>query len=131
MSAKSSSIATERFLWYSFSSFNQGRDLSDRRAAILTAAGPLFEKHGLRAATMEAIARAAGVAKPTLYAYFPDKDAVFRAVAEHVRAERRGSRAAALRAQGGAVQRVGAALVAELRERLQLRMRSPHASELY
>ena len=39
-----------------------------KRETILRAASTLFLKHGLRGTSMEAIARAAGIAKPTLYA---------------------------------------------------------------
>ena len=51
-----------------------------KREAILAAARTLFLKHGLRGTSMEAIAREAGIAKPTLYAYFPDKAAIFSAL---------------------------------------------------
>ena len=34
-------------------------------------------RDGLRGTTMEAIARQAGIAKATLYAQYPDKEAVF------------------------------------------------------
>ena len=60
----------------------------DRREKVLTAARGLFLRHGLRATTMEAIAREAGVAKPTLYAHFPDKDAVFLAILSQLLAEK-------------------------------------------
>ena len=53
-----------------------------RRARILAAARHLILLNGLRATTMEAIAREARVAKPTLYGYFPDKEAVFGAIIE-------------------------------------------------
>jgi TetR/AcrR family transcriptional regulator, mexJK operon transcriptional repressor len=46
-----------------------------RKAAIET-----FLAHGFDAATMEAIAHAAGITKRTLYARFPDKHALFAAV---------------------------------------------------
>ena len=50
---------------------------NEKRRRIIEAAWRLALKQGLRAATMEALAREAGVAKGTLYAHFPDKDAVF------------------------------------------------------
>jgi TetR/AcrR family transcriptional regulator, mexJK operon transcriptional repressor len=43
-----------------------------RNAAVAT-----FVKHGYDATTMEAIARAAGITRRTLYARYPDKRAVF------------------------------------------------------
>lgn len=47
---------------------------------IIHAAQSLILESGLKATTMEAIAERAGIAKGTLYAYFPDKDAVAEAV---------------------------------------------------
>ena len=55
----------------------QSIELGDR---ILDAAAALFLQHGYAATSIEAIARAAGVAKRTLYARFPDKGAIFPAV---------------------------------------------------
>ena len=52
----------------------------ERRARIVDAARHLILRQGLRATTMEAIAREARIAKPTLYGYFPDKEAVFAAI---------------------------------------------------
>lgn len=43
-----------------------------RRAAVAT-----FVKHGYDGTTMEAIARAAGITRRTLYARYPDKRAIF------------------------------------------------------
>lgn len=62
----------------------RGRPRStDKDEAILSAATQLFLSRGFEAASMDAIADAAGVAKVTIYARFPDKDALFRAVLEH------------------------------------------------
>jgi AcrR family transcriptional regulator len=49
----------------------------ERRAAILDAALDLFSKHGFAAARLDDVANKAGVAKGTLYLYFPDKEALF------------------------------------------------------
>jgi AcrR family transcriptional regulator len=99
--------------------------------AILRAAESLFLKHGLRGTSMEAIARAAGIAKPTLYAYFPDKVAVFNALAQELVALWRAEFLAALRGEGDVVQRVGAALTAKHKAAMRLLTGSPHAAELY
>ncbi|MGE3845842.1 MAG: TetR/AcrR family transcriptional regulator, partial [Gammaproteobacteria bacterium] len=48
-----------------------------RRERLVVAAETLFSRHGLRAVTMAAIAAEAGLAKATVYAYFPDKEALF------------------------------------------------------
>src|ERR1700728_4147497 len=52
------------------------------RARILTAAGELFYRHGIRAVGVEAIAEAAGTNKMTLYRHFTSKDEL---VAEYLR----------------------------------------------
>ena len=53
---------------------------SPKRQAILTAAGELFMQQGYGATSMDAIARAAGVSKATLYAHFASKDALFATI---------------------------------------------------
>jgi AcrR family transcriptional regulator len=45
--------------------------------AVTSAARVLFLDQGFSATSMEAIAKAAGVSKATLYAYFPSKEALF------------------------------------------------------
>ncbi|MBR0553395.1 TetR/AcrR family transcriptional regulator [Stakelama marina] len=57
-------------------------DRTERRRVILRAATEVFAARGYRAATMEEIAAAAGVAKGTLYLYFPSKEALFFALFE-------------------------------------------------
>ncbi len=43
---------------------------SPKRQLVLDAAASLFMAHGYGAVSMDAVARAAGVSKATLYAYF-------------------------------------------------------------
>ena len=50
-----------------------------RRAALMDAARRVFGRHGFEQATMEAIAREAGVAKGTIYLYYPSKQAIYEA----------------------------------------------------
>ena len=76
---------------------------------ILAAGREVILKHGLRGASMEAIAARAGVAKPTLYAYFPDKQALFAALLDRVIGTWRGEFLDALASEGDLVQRVAAA----------------------
>ena len=54
----------------------------EKRRRMLEAARLVVLRDGLRGATMEAIAREAGIAKATLYAQFSDKDAVVGALVE-------------------------------------------------
>lgn len=98
---------------------------------IVTAARDLFLTHGLRGTSMEAIAAAARIAKPTLYAYFADKDAVFEAVVERLAEEWREAFVGGMRGDGDAAARIGAALVTLHKARMRLREGSPHAAELF
>lgn len=52
----------------------------NRRVVILDAAQQLFVNYGLFKVTMDEIAENIGMAKASLYYYFPTKDAVLRAV---------------------------------------------------
>jgi TetR/AcrR family transcriptional repressor of mexJK operon len=70
-----------------------------KRAAIVRAARTLFFARGLGAVTMEAVAEAAGVAKMTVYANFPDKETLFEEVIRRESAEV-GKSLSVLRADG-------------------------------
>lgn len=50
-----------------------------RRESILEAARTVFARHGFENATVQLIARAAGLAKGTLYLYYPSKSAIYSA----------------------------------------------------
>lgn len=58
----------------------------DRREAILDAALALFEHIGFQDISMSLLAERTGVAKGTLYLYFPTKEAVFLALYERAMA---------------------------------------------
>ena len=103
----------------------------ERRARILEGARAVILRVGLRAATMEAMAREAGVAKPTLYGYFPDKDAVFEALIAEIAQDIRGAFDAALAEAGEAPARIAAAIIAKYKVINRVLAGSPHASELY
>ncbi len=60
----------------------RGRAGEARKAAILKAALAVFARLGPDGASVEAIARAAGVSKPNLLYYYPSKDALYLAVLE-------------------------------------------------
>jgi TetR/AcrR family transcriptional regulator, mexJK operon transcriptional repressor len=53
---------------------------SPKRLLVLDAAAGLFMAHGYGAVSMDAVARAAGVSKATLYAYFSSKDQLFATI---------------------------------------------------
>lgn len=58
----------------------------ERQEAILKAALDVFSEHGFAAARLDDIAARAGVAKGTLYLYFPDKETLFERMLESVAA---------------------------------------------
>jgi len=51
----------------------------ERLKRVLEAAAQQFLEHGLERASVEAIAKASGVSKVTIYSYFPTKEALFEA----------------------------------------------------
>lgn len=62
------------------------RGKQDKRQAILDAAAPVFGGVGYERASVDAIAAAAGVSKPTIYSHFGGKEQLFReSVAESAR----------------------------------------------
>src|SRR6266704_182855 len=66
----------------------ESADLTPRtqatRERIHHAAQTLFMQHGFEATSMDALALAAGVSKPTLYRYYQNKEALFIAVLEQL-----------------------------------------------
>lgn len=54
----------------------------DRKALILRAAETVFDSLGYGDATMEEVARACGMAKKTVYKFFPDKASLFGALVD-------------------------------------------------
>ena len=59
-----------------------GEDESAKRRQIIDGARAVFLSRGFDAASMNDIARAAGVSKGTLYVYFNDKERLFEAIVE-------------------------------------------------
>lgn len=103
----------------------------ERRGRIVDAARHLILRHGLRATTMEAIAREAKIAKPTLYGYFPDKEAVFAAIVQALADDIRAAFDAALAGSGDVPARIGAALAVKYEVIGKLLAGSAHSDELY
>ena len=54
-----------------------------REQAIMEAAAALFEQRGFAGVTMAEVARRARISKTTLYARYPDKPALFRAICSY------------------------------------------------
>lgn len=59
----------------------RARRRAERRASVLAAAERVLSAEGMAGLTMDRLAAESGVSKPTVYAYFEDKEAVLGAVA--------------------------------------------------
>lgn len=103
---------------------------TDRTETIVEAARRLFLTRGFRATTMEAIAREAGMSKPTLYARFADKESVLAALGQHIVAEFTTVFEQTMAAPGDPLERVRAALSAKYQALDVLLADSPHRAEL-
>ena len=78
----------------------------ERRGRLLHAAARVFSKRPYGQASMDEIAQEAGVGKPTLYRYFPGKDALFAAVFVEALDELEARLDAVLGEQAGAEERL-------------------------
>ena len=103
---------------------------NEKRRRIIEAAWRLALRNGLRAATMEALAREAGVAKGTLYAHFPDKDAVFDGVVADLLVELTAAFDRGMWSEGVIAERIGAALAGKYGVVARAIEGSPHAGEI-
>ncbi|MEU6248949.1 helix-turn-helix domain-containing protein [Glycomyces sp. NPDC047010] len=92
--------------------------MSDRaaaaKAAITAAAGPVFARYGYRRTTMDLLAQAADVSRPAVYQHFPNKAAVFGAVAEHMTAHLHAAAETAAAQPGTTAERLYRALAVKL-----------------
>lgn len=83
----------------------------DKRQAVMAAARSLFARYGFDRTTMDAVANCAGVSKVTVYAYFADKDSLFRAALEASSQEMADRWARLPDSQGSLQQCLGAAAI--------------------
>jgi AcrR family transcriptional regulator len=105
------------------------------RDRILDAAMTVFRRHGFRRSSIEQTAEAAGLTRQALYHHFESKEALFRAVIEHVH---EGALAAEIAAVNAA-EKAGSGLADILIAGLTARMRqfiasfegSPHVEEIF
>lgn len=101
-----------------------------KRLRSLEAARHLILRDGLRATTMEAIAAEAGISKPTLYAQFPDKNAIFTALVDRTLTEILEAAATGFDVTGAVWERIGEALTRQYLVTVRILGASPHAEEL-
>ena len=104
---------------------------AEKRRRILDAARLLMLREGLRGTTMEAIAREAGIAKPTLYAQFADKEAVFTGILDELTDTLVAGFDAGMAGPGNVAQRIGAAMAGKYGAIARVIENSPFAEELY
>jgi AcrR family transcriptional regulator len=102
----------------------------DKRVMIIDAALDLFRANGYRRTAMEDIARAANVAKGTLYIYFKSKDELFEALARLLATRVQADLDAAAARQLPLQAKVLALLDAKLGFLYRWVLSSPHAAEL-
>jgi AcrR family transcriptional regulator len=101
-----------------------------RSRRVLRAAEELFKRDGFRGVTMEAVAREAGVAKPTLYSYFRNKDELYVAVCARLARLLHQTVQQALTGDAPVDARLASAVVAKHRVVFALVRSSPHAADL-
>jgi AcrR family transcriptional regulator len=109
--------------------FSTSKVAAKKRLAILKAAAVLFSRHGFKRTSIDLIAEAAKVAKPTIYAHFEDKDALFAAVCS-LFMEQLLESAQRARALPALQQRVSGILGAKFTMYFEVVLRSPYADEL-
>jgi len=101
-----------------------------KRDAILAAGLELFGRYGYRRTSIDDIARAAGVAKGTVYLYVENKETLFRTLSQSLLDGVLAAARRAAAARGSVADRLTAILAAKFGFFHDLLHRSPHASEL-
>jgi AcrR family transcriptional regulator len=105
-------------------------DAGDRRGAILDAALEVFGQYGYRRTTMDDIARAADIAKGTVYLSFASKEEVFQALSQRLAQQMLDGAEAARGRPGPTADRLAAMHAAWFGTYAETITRSPHAAEL-
>jgi AcrR family transcriptional regulator len=111
-------------------SYDLSNTAPDRRQAIVAAALEAFSRFGYRRAAMADIAAAAGVSRPLIYTVFPNKAAVFRALAESLMADAIAAAEAAWPADAPKAKGLAAAILAKDLPIQRLLAATPHAAEI-
>ncbi|MDX2273804.1 MAG: helix-turn-helix domain-containing protein [Hyphomonadaceae bacterium] len=97
---------------------------------ILKASLVLFARHGFPRTSMADIARETGIARATLYLYFPDKRAVFEALAASLVDDALASAKAAWRDDAALAKNLESVVLAKDLGFFRLMNATPHGSEL-
>jgi AcrR family transcriptional regulator len=100
-----------------------------RRGAILDAALAHFARYGYRRASMNELARDAGISRAALYLHFDSKESLFRSLVERLHHDGLERARAAAGGDGGIETRLRAVVEARALPTLDLLRHSPHAGE--
>lgn len=102
-----------------------------KSAAIIDAAFQTFFQYGVKRATMDDIARAAGMSRPALYLVYKNKNDIFRACILSMTDDLRAKLAAVTGASGAAEDRILAIIRTGIVEPHEFIGASPNAEELF
>jgi AcrR family transcriptional regulator len=109
----------------------QADAFADKQEVILTAAFHTFAAYGFRRATMDDIARGAGMSRTALYLHFKNKEDIFRSLAErHFNEALRDMRAALNAPQRTPAETLHAAFIAKDGKFMDVVLGTPHGREL-
>lgn len=101
-----------------------------RRAAILAASMEICARYGFRKTSMEDIARTAGMSRPALYQYYPNKEAIFRAGVEAMFEAKVAGLRVSLSAEGDPTAVLTDAVLRDMGSMMQGVLNSPHGEEI-
>jgi AcrR family transcriptional regulator len=104
--------------------------MEPKHQLLLEAAMKLFSRHGYRRTSVDDIAQEAQVAKGTVYVYFKDKEALFKAVVEYFADQLDTLTLAALKVDGPPDEKLRALLEAKFLHAYRIILSAPHAQEL-
>jgi AcrR family transcriptional regulator len=105
-------------------------DAEARRAVILDAALRVFGQYGFRRASMDDVAREAGIGKGTIYLSFASKEEVFQALSERLAQRMLAGAEAARNSPGTTADKLAAMHAAWFGTYADTVSRSPHAADL-
>lgn len=110
---------------------SSARTVDDRRASLFEAALQIFVRYGYKKASMDEVARAAGLSRQGLYLHFPSKEALYREGVEFLlQRSLTGGRAALTDESRSLEERVTAAFDSMYGQYVESISGTPHLSEL-
>ena len=101
-----------------------------KRQRIMDSAMAVVLRYGFQRATMDDVAKEAGISRPALYLLFRNKTDIYRALAESIMGQALDAARAALCGEGPAEARVFAAIKAGILDPMDFLMATAHGAEL-